>query len=354
MLLVDAHLDLAYNALLGQDPRLSLDEIRDSELGRLLAARQETPTVALSALAGCGVAVVFGTIFVLPSNAPGDLRGHSYTTADEAHAQASRQVDFYRRLEADAHIRIIADAGDLRSLLAEHEQPQGSPPLGLVPLMEGADPVRTPAELSLWVERGVRILGPAWGATRYSGGTGAPGPLTPAGRELIAEMGRLPLALDLSHMAEESFWQALRLFDGPAIASHSNARRLTPTDRHLSDDMIRAIVDRDGVVGVVIYNRFLDPAWSPADPKSAVSLQAVVHHVEHIAEIARDTRHVGIGTDLDGGFGREGIPAEMDSCADLPLIGRALQEAGWRDDEVSGVLGGNWLRWLDQSLPRSL
>jgi membrane dipeptidase len=197
----------------------------------------------------------------------------------------------------------------------------------------------------------VRIVGTAWGGTRYSGGTNAPGPLTPDGRDLMAELDRQGIALDTSHMAEESFWQALRLFNGPVIASHSNCRRIVPTDRQLTDEMIRAIVDRDGVVGVVLYNRFLDGTW-PADGRKAdVRLEAVVRHIDHICELARDARHVGIGSDMDGGFGVEGIPAELDSSADLPLIGQALVSAGWSTAEAQGVLGGNWLRWLETTLP---
>lgn len=348
---VDGHLDLAYNALLGQDPRLSLEELRESEVGQILAARKQTPTVTLPALKTGSVGVVFGTLFVLPVDAPSDLRGHGYTTADEAHAAASQQIAFYRQLESEGLIRLLGSRNELQGVVAADGQDAAKAPVGVVPLMEGADPIRSPAELGLWAERGVRIVGPAWRKTRYSGGTGVPGPLTPEGRELMVELGAAELALDTSHMAEESFWQALRLFNGPAIASHSNCRRIVPGDRQLSDEMIRAIVDRDGVVGVVVYNQFLDPHWEPGMSKEAVRLDAVARHIEHICELARDTRHVGIGTDLDGGFGREGIPSELDSCADLPLIGRALVAAGWREDEVADVLGGNWLRWLEQALP---
>ncbi|HZB94863.1 MAG TPA: membrane dipeptidase [Herpetosiphonaceae bacterium] len=349
--LVDAHLDLAYNALEGEDARLPIDELRESEIGRLLSARGQTPTVSLPALKAAGVGVVFGTIFVLPANAPGDLSGQGYTTPGEAFTEAMQQADYYRGLEDDGLIRRISSVSDLRSLLEAFEREPSTTALGVVQLMEGADPIRTPGELRRWVDQGVRIVGPAWRATRYSGGTGVPGPLTREGRELMAELRKEGVALDTSHMAEESFWDALRLFHGPVIASHSNCRRFVPIDRHLSDDMIRAIVDRDGVIGVVLFNAFLDPRWAPGDRKSSISLDAVVRHIEYVCEIARDTRHVGLGSDLDGGFGREAIPAELDSCADLPLIGRALLTAGWSADETADVLGGNWLRWLADSLP---
>lgn len=349
--IVDAHLDLAYNARSGYDPRLPLDEARASRIGQLMSARGETPTVTLPALAAGGVGLVFGTLFVLPAGAPSDLAGETYSTPEEAHTRAWRQIDYYRSLEADGLIRIVEGRSDVPQLVAAKNEGKGNTPLGLVLLMEGADPLREPAELERWTERGLRIVGPAWNATRYCGGTGMPGGLTADGRDLMGELNRTRTSLDTSHLAEESFWQALRLYRGPVIASHSNCRRYVPTDRQLSDDMIRAIVDRDGVIGVVLYNRFLNAEWNTGDRKSAIRLETVVRHIEYICELARDTRHVGIGSDLDGGFGREGIPAELNSCADLPLIGQALATAGWRADEVAAVLGDNWIRWLGEALP---
>ncbi len=347
--IVDAHLDLAYNALYGHDLRLPLAELRETAIGRQMSARGETLTVSLPALKEGHVAVAFGTLFVLPANAPGDLRGQGYTNAEEAHQLAVQQVTYYRLLESDGLIRPIGNLTDLDALTPNEQHDPG--PLGLVLLMEGADPIRTPAEVGWWVEQGVRVVGPAWTATRYSGGTAAPGPLTALGRELLSELETAGMALDVSHMADESFWQAMHGFRGPVIASHSNCRSLVPGDRQLSDDMIRAVADRDGVIGVVTFNRFLDPTWTLHHGKSALGLDVLIRHIEHICEVAGGVRHVGLGTDLDGGFGREAIPAELDSCVDLPLIGKALLVAGWRVEDVEAILGGNWLRWLAQSLP---
>ncbi len=343
--IVDSHLDIAFNAQLGFDPCLPLAEARARS-----TPLRDMVTVTLPALEAAGTRIVFGTLFALPHGAPGDIDGPSYATPDEAHAIAAWQTDYYHRLRDTGWIHLVEHASDLAAPAQTGSEAGDDRRVGVVQLMEGADPIRSPQELEWWFERGLRIVGPAWTRTRYCGGTMAPGPLTALGRGLMRELGSVGMALDTSHFSEESFWEAMRLFDGPAIASHSNCRRFVPTDRHLSDEMIRALVDRDGVVGVVLYNRFLDASWAPGD-KAGVRLDAVVRHIEHICEIAGDMRHVGIGSDLDGGFGRESIPAEMDSCTDLPLIGAALKHAGWRDDEVAGVLGGNWLRWLEQTLP---
>lgn len=348
--IVDAHLDLAYNARLGYDLRLPLDELRASAVGERMQKVSQTPTVSLPELEAGGVRVVFGTIFVLPHDAPSDLLGPNYTTADEAFALGSEQNEYYDQLAADGLIRRVLGRADLAPY--NGTPPAGTPvPLGLVTLIENADTIRTPGEVDLWYQRGVRVVGPAWGKTRFCGGTNAPGPLTPDGRALMGELDRVGMALDMAHMADQSFWEAVRLFRGPVIASHANCRRFVRTDRHLSDDMIRAIIDRDGVIGIVLFNRFLDDAWTPRDGKDAVPLDLVVRHIEHVCEIAQDVRHVGIGSDLDGGFGKEGIPSTLESCADLRLIGDALLRRGWRADEVTLVLGGTWLRWLEGALP---
>lgn len=346
-MLIDAHLDLAFNAVgMGADLRLPLDRLRQSRYGQESIARRETPTVALPALRSADIRVVFGTIFVQAPTTAFNMVGPTYSTPEEANAQGWAQLRYYHELAAQGEISLIGDRAGLERALAGSSQLPG-----LVPLMEGADPVRDLAELEQWHAQGLRILGPAWTRTRYSGGTGAPGPLTAEGRALMPALRELGIALDTSHLAEESFWEALRLYDGPLLASHANCRAFVPTDRQLSDEMIRAIVERDGVIGVVPFNVFMRPGWQPDQGKSSVTLAAVVQQIEHICALAGDTRHVGIGSDFDGGMGVEGIPAELDSVADLPCIGGALRDQGWSEDEVAGVLGGNWARWLRAALP---
>jgi membrane dipeptidase len=198
----------------------------------------------------------------------------------------------------------------------------------------------------------VRIIGPAWGKTRYSGGTKAPGPLTKLGRELLGEMEEIGFILDCTHFAEESYLEALDLFNGTVIASHSNARKYCPTDRHLSDEMIRKIIAKGGVIGTVLYNRFLVDNWAKGDPKSKVTLSQVVKNIVHISEIAGSKKHSGIGSDFDGGFGFESIPLELNTVADLRKIGDALKiQANYSAEEAEGVLSGNFLRILRKALP---
>lgn len=348
-MIIDAHQDIAYNILAHQrDYTRAVAETRALEGPRAL----DIATLGLpDALAG-GVGLVFGTLYVSPHGTGTTPAERCYRDAEQARALALEQLALYRELAHHPQIRLVESRADLAAVRTAWER--GAPVQGIVVLMEGADPIRTPAEAAEWHAAGVRLVGPAWQRTRYCGGTGAPGPLTPEGRALMGELRRAGLTLDVSHMAEASFWEALELFDGPLVASHSNCRALVPRgrpDRHLSDAMIRALVERDAVIGVVLYNRFLDDDWTYEQGKAALGLDRVLRHIDHICQIAGDAAHVAIGSDFDGGFGAEGIPRELDSVADLPRIGAALRDAGFSAADTQAVLADNWLRILERTLP---
>lgn len=343
-LIVDAHEDLAYNALeIGRDPRRSAHETRALEPAK---PTNGIATVGITDFLAGNVRVVFGAIYVSPAGGS-NTTGKTYVTAEEANALGQEQLAYYALLAADPRISLVTTRGDL-SRVVEASKPK----IGVVLLMEGADPILEPRDAAQWYEGGVRIVGPAWSQTRYSGGTAKPGPLTELGRELMGEMSRLGFILDVSHMAEESFFQALDLFEGTVIASHSNTRKYVPTDRQLSDDMIRALVKRDAVIGAVFFNQFLKYQWrqNGAD-KKAVTFATVIDHMKHICDLAGDATHCGIGTDFDGGFGMEATPNEIDTVADLQKFADALATAGFDDDQIQGIMGGNWLRILERGLP---
>ena len=337
--LIDGHQDLAYNALeLARELTGTVDAIRARE-GAAPGHGEGTATVSLPALRAADVRVVFATIFTHPATSaispnPG------YTSPDEAFQSACRQIEYYQALQARGEVSLVTGQPSLDTVLGG-----GSPRPGFCLLLEGADPIRTPADLEYFAARGLRFVGLSWKQTRFAGGTGAPGPLTAAGRELLAAMDRLGLALDVSHLAEESFWQAMACFQGRVIASHANCRALVPGDRQLSDEMIRAIAERDGVIGLVLYNRFITPGWSEAEGKQAVGFADLLRHADHLAHLV-GTRHIALGTDLDGGLGREDIPRELDTVEDLPRFAETLARAGYGETEIDGILAGNWLRVL--------
>jgi membrane dipeptidase len=347
-LIVDAHEDIASNVLHhGRDICRSVRKIRQDEEGR--AASDPSVLAFGSAMLGLpehrqgGVGLVFSTIFVSPK----DLEA----MAQDGLAQLRYYHDLARQPESG--VRLITTQDELAALerdFAAAEAPERRP-VGFILLMEGADTLREPAELELWQREGLRLLGLSWQGTRYAGGTHAPGPLTDLGRALLDEMQRLGLILDISHLAEESFWQAMDRFSGRVVASHANCRAFVPTDRQLTDEMIRQIARRGGVIGTVLANRFLVAGWTK-DARQPVTLEAVTQHMDHICQLTGSAAHCAIGSDFDGGFGVETTPAELDSVADLGKIGAALSARGYRAEDVAGILGGNWLRLLRRDLPK--
>ncbi|MBN8619513.1 MAG: membrane dipeptidase [Anaerolineae bacterium] len=358
MIVVDAHEDIAYNALCyGRDYRRSALEIRRLETDPALIKLRGSATVGLPDAMLGRVAVVFGTLFVAPFNpkeADMPWSNYAYRTPAEANKMAMAQLDYYNRLaDSTDKVRLIKTAADLDAVLETWAEGKeiGEHQHGLVVLMENADPILEPKQFEEWYEYGVRIVGPAWTGTRYSGGTGQPGPLTALGYELLDVMSSFKAVLDLSHMAEEACLQALDRYDGVIIASHSNPRQFRNTDRHLTDVMIRQLAERDGVMGIVLYNRFLSDRWESGDPKSKVPLSVVIEAMDYVCQLTGSSAHVGIGSDFDGGFGTESIPEGLDTVTDLLKIGDALQIKGYAPADVEAILGGNMLRKLRQALP---
>jgi membrane dipeptidase len=343
-IIVDGHEDIAFSAvMLHRDFMQDIATLRSVDKAK---EKEGSPTVCLPELVKGNIRIIFATIWVAPCGHESTDTSLCYKTAEEAHAQAMAELQYYKKLETEGYITIIRN----REQLEEHLE--SSSRVGFVLLMEGADPIRVPAEAKEWYHAGIRIVGPAWRRTRYASGTGEPGPLSPEGRELLKEMESLGIILDTSHLAEQSFFEALDLFHGTVIASHANSRTYVPTDRQLSNEMIKAIVARNGVIGTVLYNNFLDATWVERGKKrSEVTLATVIKHIVHVCDLAGDRLHAGIGSDFDGGFGVEAIPAEMDTIADLLKLGPVLQNNGFSENDASNVLGGNWIDLLRRSLP---
>lgn len=345
-IIVDSHQDIAWNKIaLHRDFLESVAEKRARE-GASPAHGEGQALVGFPELIAGNVRVVFATIYVAQARPDREGWGKVYNNAQEAHDQGMEQIAYYAMLAMDPRVSLITSRADLDRVIASKE-----PHVGMVLLMEGADPIVTPEQTPEWFNAGVRIVGPAWSQTRYSGGTRAPGPLTDLGRALMPQLERVGIILDASHMAEQSFFDAAELYHGTIIASHSNCRAFVNTDRQLNDEMIRVILKRDGVIGSVIYNRFIKADWDISAKKEAVTLADVVRHMQHICDMVGDTFHVGIGTDFDGGYGVESTPKEIETVADLQKFGDALLTAGFNDTDVTNILGGNWLRLLRRALP---
>jgi len=355
MIIVDAHEDIAFNALaFGRDYANPAYETRRLEAHLEDRARGLATFGLPDALLG-RVAVTFPTLFVEPMHSTLGSAKMRYKDARGAYQLALNQMDYYQRFADESpRVRMIKTQRDLDMVLQTWEDDRDiqDHQQGWVILMENADPILEPRQFEEWYERGVRIVGPAWAGTRYSGGTGEPGPLTDLGRELLEVMASFNAVLDLSHMAEAAYFEALERFQGESvIASHSNPRRFRDTDRHLSDRMIEGLAERDGVMGIVLYNRFLSEDWSPGGRKAVVPFSRILDAIDYVCQITGSAAHVGIGSDFDGGFGAESIPEGIDTVTDLWQIGSGLRERGYSETDIAAILGGNMLRKVRQGLP---
>ena len=224
--------------------------------------------------------------------------------------------------------------------------------------MEGAEGLKEPAEIEDWQQAGVRIVGPVWAGTRWCGGTREPGRFTPEGFHLLDRMAELGLILDISHMSPESALQALDYYPGPVAASHANAVSLIhgisnpiQKNRHLTDEAIQLLIQHGGVIGLLPMIPMLVADWKLGDPRSAATLETVFAQIDHICQLAGNTRHVGFGTDFDGGFGLQSAPEGLDTIADLQKLAPILVKHGYSEMDIPAILGNNWKRFLEESLP---
>ena len=346
--IVDSHLDLAENVtLFGYDLTLSVQERRSVEN----RTRQQA-TVSLPEMRRGGIAVAFATVTpgFLVADVGEDFEPKSalYRTAEEAEAQALKQIGLYERWEREGFVRLVKSHADLDDHLRLWQSDRTP---GLVLLMEGADPIVRVGDLPKWWQRGLRMIGLTYGDTKYgagvAGGSAAikQSGLTGDGITLLEQMAEQGFIWDVSHLTEAGMWQGLEMGFPRVCASHANAQTLTPTNRHLSDAMVRAVAGRGGVIGLVLYNAFLEPRWRQ-DKTLPVTLEVHVRRqAEHMASLV-GWDHVGIGSDLDGGLGLEESPQEIDTIADLHKVGLVVPE-----EARAKVLSENWLRFLRSSLP---
>lgn len=365
-LIVDAHLDLAMNALeYGRSLLLPLEEIRRREGPDGGPGGAGVCTVTIPALREAGVFLCGATVYARVGEPTAGLSGCPDQAA--AYGVARGHLAYYEALARQGVIRIVTSADGLaahrrewrdgwagrrlgRPAQRSAEEP-ASPPLGIILLMECADPLLHPGDVERWAAAGLRAVGPAhFGPNIYAHGTGSEGGLTPGGRELLRIMEGARLVLDVSHLADQAFWEAMDAFRGPVMASHSNCRALAPGPRQLDDGQIKTLIERDAVIGIALETAMLAGERGRLGGREAVGWDDVAAHIDHICQLAGSSRHVGLGTDLDGGFGRERVPAPLDSVRDVPGLAHALADRGYGPDDVTAIMGGNWLRFWERVL----
>lgn len=366
-LIIDGHLDIAMNALTYErDQRLTVAQIRQREI-KLTGDEPGICTTSVEEMrrANVGLAVTTVIARTKANVAPDRLTpryGLDHPTQDMAYASAMGQLAYYNALAKQGHVRIIRTAADLAAHWAVWKQPIIHPktPLGLIITMEGADPIVEPEEVQEWHAAGLRSLMLAhFGPSAYASGTPsktAPEdlPLTDKGRALLVEMAKLKMPLDLTHLSDRSFFDAIDSYEGVVYASHSNCRTLAPSVRQLTDKQIRLIQERDGVIGVALHIGMLRwPSVGEGVKRRDATLETVAIHIDHLCQLAGDAKHAAIGSDLDGGFGTEHSPQDLDTVADLHKLGAILKTRGYSDEDVALIFSGNWLRFWTANLPEN-
>jgi len=357
MFLFDAHLDLAMNAMeWNRDLTQPIEQIRRRESSQTDKPDRGRGTVSFPEMSRGGVGLCIATQiarFVKPSN---PLPG--WHSPEQAWAQTQGQLAWYRAMERAGELVQITTLPTLEQHVALWEslvdrKKTGKPPLGYVLSLEGGDSLITLHHLEIAYAQGLRALGPAhYGPGTYAQGTDAAGGIGLRGRALLKEMERLGIILDVTHLCDESFWEAVNVFQGSVWASHSNCRALVPHHRQLNDDQIKHLIGRGSVIGCALDAWMLVPGWvrqRTTAEEIGLKLERLIDHIDHICQIAGNARHVGLGTDLDGGFGREQTPADLDTIADVARLPALLKSRGYSDQDCRRIAHGNFVRILSEA-----
>ncbi|HMC65284.1 MAG TPA: membrane dipeptidase [Gemmataceae bacterium] len=355
MLLIDGHLDLSMNALeWNRDLTRPLAEVRRREAGKTDKKHRGRGVCTFPEMRRGEIGLCIATQIARYVAEDNPLPG--WNAPEIAWAQTQGQLAWYRTMEERGELVQIRDRASLArhiSLWQNNAPPNA--PIGYVLSLEGADSIVNLSYLQRAYASGLRAIGPAhYGPGRYSPGTAASGGLTAAGRELVKEMRRLNIILDVTHLTDEAFWEALDLYDGPVWASHNNCRSLVPHQRQFNDDQLKELIRRDAIIGAAFDAWMMVPGWvrgKTTPHETGCKIETIVDHIDHICQIAGSSRHSAIGSDLDGGYGTEQTPLDLDSIADLQRLPDILSRRGYSPSDIAGIMHGNWIRKLSEALP---
>jgi membrane dipeptidase len=352
-LIFDSHLDLAMNAMeWNRDLRGTVEEIRKSEAGMTDKPDRAKGTVSFPSMREGNIGICVATQiarYVKPGNyLPG------WNSPEQAWAHTQGQLAWYKAMEEAGEMVQILNVNNLEEHLKLWENPQENTPIGYILSLEGADSIISIKHLEKAFNYGLRAIGPAhFGPGTYAHGTDSTGGLGIKGRELLKEIEMLGIILDATHLNDESFWEAMNLYNGPVWASHNNCRVFVPHNRQFSDEQITELISREAVIGVVLDAWMMVPDWifGKSDTKSmGVTLKLMINNIDHICQLAGNSLHAGIGSDLDGAFGKEQCPYDLDTIADLQKVPEMLSEIGYTKSDVLNIMSGNFIRFLRKNL----
>jgi membrane dipeptidase len=364
MFTIDAHLDLATNAIsLNRDLKKSVHDIRqfERELGLDDTPDRGNGTVALPELRKGNIGLVVATI-ISRYSATGKqiptLKLNGWHSPEQAYAFAQAQLGWYRVMEEQGEMVQITEGGQLDKHIAlwqDKSIENSEKSIGYILSLEGADSIIDFNYLEKYYENGLRAIGPAhFGQGRYAAGTHSDGSgLTTIGRELLKKMEALNMILDATHLTDKGFFEAVDIFNGNIWASHQNCRSIIHGERQFSDEQIKIIIERDGVLGGALDAWMLYPDFKRGDKtpkKLGINLEKLVDHFDHICQMAGNANHIGFGSDLDGLFGTEQSPYDLDTIADIAKLEDILTKRGYKKADVEKVFHGNFLRVMRRVL----
>ena len=355
MFIIDAHLDLAMNAMeWNRDLRKPVAELRNREKGMMDKPDRSRNTVSLPALREGKVGLVVATQIARYVRKDSSLPG--WNSPEQAWAQSQAQIAWYQTMVESGEMLQITGTESLENQIkiwADPSVPDLEKPIGFILSLEGADSLVKINYLEKAYAYGLRAVGPAhYGEGRYAGGTGTEAGFSESGKLLLREMDSLHMILDVTHLTDLGFKEALDIFKGPVWASHHNCRVLVKNQRQLTDDQIRILIERGAVIGGVMDAWMLTDGWirGVSLPKAmGASLNRLIDHYDHICQIAGNANHIAIGSDLDGAFGTEQSPFDLDTIADLQKLSGLLIQRGYAEADIEKILHGNWLRFLNSA-----
>jgi membrane dipeptidase len=355
MIIFDAHLDLAWNAIdWNRDLRLPVAKIRQIEKDAGMTDKgRGCNTVSFPDLRRGKVGIFIATLLPRLLRIGAMPAIQRYASMPAAYAAGYGQLAYYRGLEQQGLLRWIKNAAALEAHVRDwvNNENSESLPLGFILSMEGADCVLAPEQVEEWWHAGLRIIGPAhYGVSPYAHGTGTEGGLFPQGPALLKAMEKVGMILDVTHLSDQCFDEALDIYGGPVLASHHNCRALVPDQRQLTDEQIKKLISRGGVIGTALDDWMLYPGWVRGESSpELVKLEAMVDHIDRVCQFAGNHRHAAIGTDLDGGFGKEQSPIDLDTIADLQHVPDMLRKRGYKEPAVEGIMYANWVRFFKEA-----
>lgn len=353
MFILDAHLDLAMNALeWNRNLTWTVDDIRKSEVGMTDKPDRAKNTVSLDAMRAGNIGICVATQIARYVKKGSNLPG--WNSPQQAWAQTQGQLAWYKAMEDIGEMVQITNSKQLDAHLALWQTAtETDKPVGYILSLEGADSIIDIDYLEKSYNQGLRAIGPAhYGPGTYAHGTGSVGGIGAKGKELLKEIEKLNLILDATHLSDVSFWETMKVYDGPVWASHNNCRKLVDHDRQFSDEQIMELISRDAVIGIALDAWMMVPNWvrGESTPESmGVTLKQMIDNIDHICQLSGNSLHVGIGTDLDGAFGKEQSPYDLDTIADLQKVPGMLARRGYTQQDIENIMSKNFIKFLQRT-----